>query len=269
MMKLKHGLLTILLAQTGVTSALAQDAMTLSDAWQWRAAVYAWFPNFRSTANVPIPGGGKVSVDTDPSSYLSNLQFAYMGSLEGRKGRWSFVGDTVYADFDKANPAITSIPVNAANVDLPVPVTAHVDLKGLVATFAAGYALSPSPATRVDAVAGVRYLRLKAVLDAQFNAAVPGLPPPVHVDSTKEFWDGIVGLRGSSELGDNWFVPFHVDVGAGSSRFTWQAFGGVGYHFGWGDAMVGYRHLAYKLHDDGPVSDLAFSGPVVGVAFRF
>jgi hypothetical protein len=70
-------------------------------------------------------------------------------------------------------------------------------------------------------------------------------------------------------LGRDWFVPYHVDAGAGDARFTWQAFAGVGYHFAWGDAMIGYRHLAYEFKSAQPVSDLAFSGPLAGVALRF
>jgi len=76
-------------------------------------------------------------------------------------------------------------------------------------------------------------------------------------------------VRGAAELENKWFVPYHVDVGAGNSRFTWQAFAGVGYHFEWGDAMIGYRHLAYDFKGDQPVSTMAFSGPIVGVGFRF
>jgi len=78
----------------------------------------------------------------------------------------------------------------------------------------------------------------------------------------------VVGLRGQSEIGDRWYVPYYVDVGTGSSRFTWQAFGGIGYHFKWGDMMVGYREIAYDFDSNRRLSDLSFGGPLVGVRFK-
>jgi hypothetical protein len=71
------------------------------------------------------------------------------------------------------------------------------------------------------------------------------------------------------DLGGNWDLRYYADVGAGSSRLTWQAAGGVGYRFGWGDAVLGYRHLAYEMHNDRPIADMAFSGPQIAVGFSF
>jgi hypothetical protein len=64
-------------------------------------------------------------------------------------------------------------------------------------------------------------------------------------------------------------LPYYVDVGGGSSNFTWQAFSGVGYRFAWGDVTLGYRHLSYDFHSDRPLDKLAFSGPIFGIGFKF
>ena len=53
------------------------------------------------------------------------------------------------------------------------------------------------------------------------------------------------------------------------SRFTWQAFAGVGYRYSWGDVILGYRHLAYDFHSEKPISDLKLSGPILSVGFTF
>jgi hypothetical protein len=66
-----------------------------------------------------------------------------------------------------------------------------------------------------------------------------------------------------------WSVPYYFDVGAGDSDLTWQAELGLAYSFGWGDAGVMWRYLDYDLESDGPIVDLNFSGPAVGVAFRW
>jgi hypothetical protein len=57
-----------------------------------------------------------------------------------------------------------------------------------------------SPTSVVDLVGGVRYLRVKAGLDWALNwsqgAAPPGVPSAGHVERTRDFWDGVVGVRG-------------------------------------------------------------------------
>ena len=86
----------------------------------------------------------------------------------------------------------------------------------------------------------------------------------------EELWDAIIGVRGKSRLQDSrWFVPYHLDIGSGSSLLTWQAAVGIGYAFKWGDAQLAYRHLSYEQEDGKLLQDLSFSGPALGVTFRF
>ena len=58
-------------------------------------------------------------------------------------------------------------------------------------------------------------------------------------------------------------MSYYADAGTGSLNFTWQAFAGIGYRFKHFDALVGWRHLAYRFDGDRPVSDLTLSGPRV------
>jgi hypothetical protein len=89
------------------------------------------------------------------------------------------------------------------------------------------------------------------------------------VEATKSFVDGVVGVRGNASLGGNWDLRYYLDGGAGSSRFTWQAFAGVGYRYGWGDVVLGYRHIAYDFRSEKPISDFRLSGPLLSVGFTF
>jgi len=71
-------------------------------------------------------------------------------------------------------------------------------------------------------------------------------------------------------LNDRWFLPYYADIGAGNDSLkTWQAFGGVGYAFNWGEVSLTYRHLAYDQGSDGLMRNIAFGGPKLGVGFRF
>ncbi len=39
--------------------------------------------------------------------------------------------------------------------------------------------------------------------------------------------------------------------------------------FGWGGVKLAYRHLAYDQEGDSFIQDLSFSGPALGIGFRF
>ena len=71
------------------------------------------------------------------------------------------------------------------------------------------------------------------------------------------------------ELGSDWYMPYHADVGTGDSELTWQAMAGVGYRAGWGDLLLFYRHLAWDEGDDKLLQGLEFTGPGMAVRFSF
>ena len=54
------------------------------------------------------------------------------------------------------------------------------------------------------------------------------------------------------------------------SDLTWQAMAGVGYNASdsW-DIVATYRYLAWEFDSSAAVSDLDFSGPMLGAIFRF
>jgi hypothetical protein len=253
----------------GTAAAQSKSTPTAGDAWAWRGTLYGWFPNVNATANLGLPGGGQVAIDAGPDDYLSKLQFALMGTLEARKGPWSIFGDVVIFDFGNVSSNATSISGPGGPVPLPPGTALSTDFKGFVGEVAAGYSVLQTPTANLDIVGGVRYLRLKAGLDFTFGAVPPGVPPQGSVESSKDFWDGVVGVRGKADFADKWFASYYADVGTGSSSFTWQAFAGVGYRFKWVDALVGYRHLQYNFSSDRPVSDLRLSGPLLGVGLSF
>jgi hypothetical protein len=84
-------------------------------------------------------------------------------------------------------------------------------------------------------------------------------------------WDGIVGVKGRYAFaeGGKWFIPYYVDIGTGESKFTWQAMGGVGYSFGWGDIIGAWRYLDYQMKSGKPIESLNFSGPAIAAVFRW
>ena len=70
-------------------------------------------------------------------------------------------------------------------------------------------------------------------------------------------------------LDKNWFIPYYVDMGTGDSTFTWQGMGGIGYKFGNVGVVAAYRYLYWKFDDNKVLDKLDFSGPMIGMVFRF
>jgi hypothetical protein len=64
-------------------------------------------------------------------------------------------------------------------------------------------------------------------------------------------------------------VPYYLDIGTGSSELTLEGVVGLAYGFNWFDIVAAYRHLYYDMDDDGLLQDMRFSGPAVGLTFRF
>ena len=55
----------------------------------------------------------------------------------------------------------------------------------------------------------------------------------------------------------------------GESQFTSQAVTGIGYSWSWGAVLGAWRHIDYDMKSGRDIESLSFSGPAIGVAFRW
>lgn len=155
-----------------------------------------------------------------------------------------------------------SLPGGAASI----PLDADLQLTGWIWTLGGGYSLWRDGGSHLDLIAGGRLLAMDT--DLTLTGGGP-LGLQRKASKSADLLDGIVGVSGRLALSDRWFVPYYADVGTGDSDLTWQAVGGVGYGFGWGDVMLLYRHLDYDQRNDKLIQDVEFSGGMLGVNFRF
>lgn len=242
------------------------------DDWQYRASVYAFFPEIDGRLRAGTPAGDQLTVDA--GTLIDNLHFAAMGSFEARKGRWGLFTDLIYMD---VGDSISSSPtLGRGTVPLPPGVTANasLDIEAVAFTAAATYRVIDSATDTLDVLGGARLLDAKADLEWQFNSPMGPLPPPMgqgRGEASEDGWDAIVGLKGQHRFGSRhqWFVPYYLDAGTGASDLTWQAATGIGYSARWGDTFLIWRHLDYDLGQDRRFEDLSFSGPAIGVAFNW
>lgn len=244
----------------------------LSDAWQFSLTPYLWLPNFNGTLKYQTPPGtgGRPEVEAGPNDYLSNLDFVLMLSGEARKGEWGLLGDYIYLDFSSEESTVKSVSGPGGSVQVPVDAGTKTGLSGVAWQFAGFYNAVNTPSTSMDALAGMRYFRIKASVAWQLAGSLGLFPQSGSYSEEEELVDAIVGIRGKVRPGGGkWYVPYYLDIGTGSSSLTWQALTGIGYSMGWGDIQLSYRHLFYDQGSDKLVQDFSFSGPAIGASFKF
>ena len=262
-------LAAVLLALALPMPAAAQTV----EPWNFQGSVYAYLPTISGSTVFPYSGAsGGVAVDAD--TILDNLKFTFMGSLEARRGNWGVFTDVVYMDVGDSRSDYRQL--NIGGVPLPGGASGQVDfdLKGWVWTLGGTWALSAGPAATLDLLAGVRLLDIEQTLAWDVTGNVGAIPLPARAGQAVaglSNWDAVVGMKGRLALGagSKWFAPYYVDVGAGDSNLTWQAMGGIGYGFSWGDVVLSWRYLDYDMKADDRVQSLNFNGPAIAAVFRW
>lgn len=227
-------------------SVMAQESG--SEDWQFSIAPYMWVAGLGGeTADA-----GDIDIDFD--TIIKNLDMTFMGSFSAQKGKWGFVIDVIYMDIEDDS----RVPLGPT-LDLT-----NVEMKSWIVTPIVTFNVVQSDQWSLNLLAGARYLWLEVDLDTNL------LPIP---SASGDAWNGIVGVKGQMNLNQNWYLPFHFDVGTGDTDLTWQAFAGVGYKFSRFDMVAGYRYLDWDFDDNdkggGTFNDLNISGPIVGAKFVF
>ena len=219
-------------------------------------------------------GGSGSSINVDADSIIDSLKFTFMGSLGAHNGRWGAFTDVIYLNVggSKSNTREFSI----GNIGLPASTTAdlNLDREGFIWTLAGEYRVVSDSAWTVDVLGGARLFAVKPTLEWSINGDLGSIGFPVGSGSkeiSKDVWDGVVGVRGRFAFGENrrWFLPFYLDVGTGQSDMTWQGVAGIGYTFNWGSAVATWRYLDYRFKSGQPIEEMNFSGPMLGVTFRW
>jgi hypothetical protein len=257
----------------GMSATAHAEAPAWSAAdWRFTAVIYGYLPDIGGHSSFP-PRSGGASVDVDASKIIENLKFVFMGTFEAQKGAWGVLTDVIYMDVGGSKSRTRNLSIGGH--DLPVGTTADVDLdlKGTIWTLAGTWRLVQDPDASLDLLAGTRLISVKQHLGWTFSADLgPDQPSRTGTSEIKlDNWDAIVGVKGRVAFGarHEWFVPWYFDVGTGDSDLTWQAFGGVGYAFKWGDVVGGWRYLDYEFKSGGKLQDANLNGPMLGVALHW
>jgi len=271
--KLSSLLAFIVVALLSSTGAFAQQPASETESWQFGVSIYGWFPDIAGTTAFSQPSGGS-DFEIDIDSILDNLKFTLMGTFEVQKGRWGILTDLIYMDVGDSKTGLRDasiggnpLPINAAgNVDF--------DMKSWIWTLTGYYRAIERSGLTLDVLAGTRYLNVEQTLNWDVFGNVDSIPIPDRTGSTTAdvtFWDALIGVKGRFAFGarNAWFVPYYFDIGTGESDFTFQGIAGLGYAFHWCEVAAVWRFLYYDLPSSKAIDDIYFSGPAVGITFRW
>jgi hypothetical protein len=252
--------------------------------WSFSVTPYGWLTSVSSKVNTPIPGGGTATTDVSVpfSELLSDLRFGVMLAAEARYDRFSLLSDFIYANvgMNAGAAKLTSInlgPEGRINIPVGLEANAGTGMGMTIWTLAGGYTLLEGPWGHLDVIAGTRFLGIDVISNYNLNAAIflPRRTIPFARSGTLTanvgYWDAIGGVTGRFDIPNSkFFLPYYFDAGGGGMPFTWQAFGGVGYHAAaWADLSLVYRYLDFQNNSSAHVQSLAMGGPIFVATFRF
>ena len=231
-------------------SPVPQTAST--DEWHFQFAPYLWSTGISGQAGI-----GNLTIDTDSSVTDSDVEvnFGFMSTFDARKNRFVLQTDLQYSDLsaETTNPG-------------PLFSSTRGSFKTFILDPEAGYRIIENDkGSSLDLLGGIRYWHLTGTL--AFRA---GTLPEAQISQSRDWVDGVVGLRGKAALSKHWFVTGKADLGGGGSEFTYQLFGGVGVNLGSHFALIGgYRNLSVNYDKDLFLFDMSLHGPIVGLAIKF
>ena len=264
----------------------AAVAQSDSDEWQFNLTPYLWLPTIDGTFRYSPPaGGGSLDIEVGPTDWLDLINFGALIGGTARKGRFSIISDFVYLSLTSKNDGrVVSVDDNITVPGFPVPIpisaslnlNTRTDLDGLVWMITGGYSLQATETSSLDVFAGARYFGVDVstswdlTVDITTSGGMVVLPAQGSIASDVDIWDGIIGIRGHSNVGSGkWSVPYYFDVGAGDSDRTSNAMVGLSREYGWGDLVIAYRHLDYDQDANDLLQGLSFSRPAIGARFSF
>ena len=213
-----------------------------TDTTRWRFTVT---PYFWATGIVGDVGtrARTAHIDVRFSKIFDNLDGAFMLPFEVSKGRIGIGAEVIYTrvSFDRATAGrgFTGASLTATQ---------------FIGEIAPRIQVYSNKKTRVDVLFGTRAWYLDNTVSLRADRI-----PDLTADSKKAWWDRFAGARATYNITNSIDIELRADAGGFDSKTTWQAIGGIGYAFGWGDVIAVWRYLDYDFGSDKKVESINFN----------
>ena len=252
------------LALTAAAPSHAQESTEESE-WEFNLTIYGWIPQIYGHLNYDVPGSGD-TIKVDPGTLLDNLGMTFQGAFEMRKDKWSLLADLFYVQEKAGQSNAVPLPGEGGG---QINVGADLKLDMWITTLAGAYEVADQERATCNVLLGCRRISIAADLDLNLETGQSTTIAARHFSRSAVMYDAIAGIRGRLGTKEKWYVPYHLDIGTGSSNFTWQGMTGIGYNWKWGGVLVAYRYLYFDEGDQYFVEDMALGGGAVGVHFNW
>lgn len=242
----------------GLAEGADQEATAEGDeqgGWEVSVMPYLWMAGMKGTVGIPRTSG-EIDVDQSFADTVSNLNFAFMSTLEARHDRLVLLGDVLYL----------SVGSEISGSRDPQLVTGEVDAGTLVASAAAGYRVLDHGPMFVDLFAGARLISL----DVETELTGPLATRSASADATTVA--PMVGARMHAPLAPRLTLGLYGDVGGivDGADVKWQLMADLQYSLGdsW-TLFGGYRYMAINHNTPRFDYDIDMSGPMLGASRKF
>ncbi|CUI34336.1 hypothetical protein [Achromobacter aegrifaciens] len=221
--------------------------------WQFSVSPYLWMAGVQGT--VRQFGSAPATLDSDFGQIFNELDYAFMGILEGRRGRYSVFADIAYTKTSVKDPTPKGILAEKIGV-------VSQSFSGLLG---GGYAVHSTDRAHLDLIAGLRIWSVSTKLSFH-----EGILDHVKQRDSATWVDMVAGFRGTYSLTDRVYLTGWGNIGAGQADLDWDVVAGVGYKLNANlSAVAAYRIQGVDYRKNGFEYDVIQKGPIMGITYRF
>jgi len=221
--------------------------------WSFNASPYFWGAGISGT--VGQFGLPPAKMTSNFKGILKDLDFSFMGVIEGHYDRYSLFSDVIYTKISSGGQTPYGVLSNGIDIKSET-------FSGL---FGGGYSVFEEGLNRLDIVAGGRFWY--ASTEISFEG---GMLDGQSGRDSATWVDAVAGLRGKYFFTDSFYASGWGVVGAGQAKIDWDVAGTFGYKFKDNlSAVAGYRALGVDFDHDGFVYDVVQKGPILGLVVHF
>ncbi|MEL4073409.1 hypothetical protein WKW50_25175 [Ochrobactrum sp. GPK 3] len=231
----------------------SSEQETTANSWHFSASPYFWAAGISGTAGqFGLP---PVKMKSDFGDLFKELDFSFMGAIEGHYDRYSLFSDIIYSKISTGGQTPYGVLSNSV----------EIQSETFSGFFGGGYSLLEEGRSRLDVVTGAR------VWYASTEISFDGGLLDGHSGHDSSAWvDAVAGIRGKYFLTNALYFSGWGVVGAGQAKIDWDIAGMLGYQFKDNlSAVAGYRTLGVDYSHNGFVYDVVQKGPILGLVVQF
>ena len=247
----------VLTVATVAAGAAAPASAQSADDVEFTITPYIWvaWPEGDIETDLDINGGTPPQIDVNFDDV--SLAGLFTGAADVRFGRFGVFGDISYYEIEAEKNI---------NIVGDVFVDGTFDVGGIKSMLNAYWRAYEGANSHIDLMAGIHYL--EANLEVDLVTATRTISGEVEDD----WFDPVIGARGVWEFSQHFGVEgFAFYGGFGVSSDELYDLYGAG-HIRFNDlftASLGWRHFTDKFSGELVDYEISFSGPLIGLEFRF